>query len=343
MVDLDFKYMIKKTFVICLYATVLVLLLLHFPVLASKTQSSSADGSFIARLELKGEGPFYVGDSISVALVVEGISGVEYSLPEIGSEHLGGLELVGQDRVVKDDVKGGWRHTITYRLIGWSVGEHRISGLAIDYQDRNGKKGSVDLEELPIKITSLLPSNLSEAEILAEGLKELKKPVGLPPRYEYTWFAIGGLVLLGTVYLLLKYLKDNYRSKANNGSEPNLVKLEPAHLIALRRLESLKQQQLLAEGEFKLYYDQLSEIAREYMENRFQIRALEMTTEEFLDNLRRADFLNVASKKELAEFLQYSDLVKFAKHQPVREEGERAWEIIYGLIEQTKEEIEDEI
>lgn len=340
------KYLIKKTFAICLYSTLLVFLLIHpaFPALASKTESSSSDGSFTARLELKGEGPFYVGDSISVDLVVQGISGIEYSLPEMGPRELGGLELVGQDKAEKNDAKGGWKHTVTYRLIGWSAGEHKISGLSVKYQDQNGKKASVDLQEVPIKITSLLPSNLSEAEILAEGLKELKKPVGLPPRYEYIWFLVGVLVFLGIVYLLLRYLKDNYRrSKANDGIEPNIVQLEPAHLIALRRLESLKQQQLLEEGEFKLFYDRLSEIAREYMENRFQVRALEMTTEEFLYNLRKADFLNVAPKKELAEFLQYSDLVKFAKHQPVREEGERALAIIYGLIEQTKEEVEDEI
>ena len=345
--DLHSKYGTKKSFAIYLYSTLLFLSLLFTgsPALASKTKGHSLEGPITARLELKEEGPFYVGDSIGVDLVVEGVSGVEYSLPEIGPEQLGGLELVDRSRVEKEESKGGWKHSITYRLAGWSPGEHIISGLTVNYQDQNGKESTFNLEELSVRIASLLPANLSEAEILAEGLKELKKPIGLPPRYEYIWFVLGGLVFLGLVYLLLKYLQDNYRnrSKVNGSGGQDIVELEPAHLIALRRLESLKQQQLLEEGEFKLFYDQLSEITREYMENRFQIKALEMTTEEFLSNLGSEDFLNSDQKKAVAEFLQYSDLVKFAKHQPIREEGERALAIISELIGQTKEEIEDEI
>jgi hypothetical protein len=215
--------------------------------------------------------------------------------------------------------------------------------LTINYQDQNGSQGSLGLNELSIKITSLLPVNLNEEEILADGLKNLKKPVGLPPRYQYLGILFGGLVLLGIVYWLLKYIKIHYRSKAPDGMEQDEVKLEPAHLIALRRLEDLKAQQLLEAGEYKLFYDRLSEIAREYMENRFRIRALEMTTEEFLSSLGEQDFLNPAQKKAVIEFLQYSDLVKFAKHRPIKADGDRALAIIFGLIEETKEEVENEI
>lgn len=310
--------------------------------LAGIPEGASPDGSIKARLELKETGPFYVGDPIPVNLIVEGVSGIEYSLPELGSKELGGLELAAKDQVKKETVKGGWKHTAMYRLIGWRAGDYQITGLTINYQDRNGNQGSVALKELSIRITSLLPVNLTEEEILADGLKNPKKPVGLPPRYHYLWFLGGGLVLLGIIYLLLKYIKEHYRSKVAAGMEPEAEKVEPAHLIALRRLDGLKQDNLLEAGEFKLFYDRLSEIVREYMENRFQFRALEMTTEEFLSNLGNKDFLNLAQKKAVAEFLQYSDLVKFAKHQPLKEDGERALGIIYRLIEETKEEIVNE-
>lgn len=338
----DFKS--KQRFVKYLYLTLLsfFLALPAASALAGIPESASPDGSIKARLELKETGPFYVGDAIPVNLIVEGVSGIEYSLPELGSKELGGLELAAKDQVKKETVKGGWKHTATYRLIGWRAGDYQITGLTINYQDRNGNQGSVALKELSIRITSLLPVNLTEEEILAEGLKSSKKPVGLPPRYHYLWFLGGGLVILGIFYLLFKYIKENYRSKTAAGTEPEAVKVEPAHLIALRQLDSLKGEHLLEAGEFKLFYDRLSEILREYMENRFQFRALEMTTEEFLSNLGNKDFLNSAQKKAVAEFLQYSDLVKFAKHQPLKEDGERALEIIYRLIEETKEEIVNE-
>ncbi|MGE5604652.1 MAG: hypothetical protein ACM3YE_03060 [Bacteroidota bacterium] len=340
--SIDFKT--KQTFARYFYLT-LALLFLSLPaasISAAIPEGAPPDGSIKARLELKEAGPFYVGDSIPINLIVEGVSGVEYSLPEFGSKELGGLELAAKDQVKQEEVKDGWKHTVPYRLVGWRAGDYQISGLTINYQDRNGNQGSVALKELSIKITSLLPANLTEEEILADGLKSPKKPVGFPPRYQYLWVLCGGLVLLGLIYWLLKYLKDNYRSKVAAGMEQDAVKLEPAHHIALRRLEGLKQEHLLEAGEYKLFYDRLSEIAREYMENRFQFKALEMTTEEFLINLGNKDFLNLAQKKAVAEFLQYSDLVKFAKHQPLKEDGERALGIIYSLIEETKEEIENE-
>lgn len=341
MADRPVDFKTKRGFVGYLYLTLVsfFLALSAASTLAGIPEGAPPDGSIKARLELKETGPFYVGDAIPVNLIVEGVSGIEYSLPELGSKELGGLELAAKDQVKKEAVKGGWKHTAIYRLIGWRAGDYQITGLTINYQDRNGNQGSVALKELSIKITSLLPANLTEEEILADGLKSPKKPVGLPPRYQYFWLLCGGLVLLGIIYLLFKYIKENYRSKVAAGTEPDAVKLEPAHLIALRRLDGLKQEHLLEAGEYKLFYDRLSEILREYMENRFQFRALEMTTEEFLSNLGNKDFLNLTQKKAVAEFLQYSDLVKFAKHRPLKEDGERALEIIYRLIEETKEEI----
>ncbi len=342
MVKSSIKY--RNKIIAILITSIWVLLLWLFPVaITLAVKPADAGGSFKARLELKEQGPFYVGDSIPVDLVVQGLIGTEYLLPEFEAKQLGGLELAAKEKVKKEKVKGGWKHTISYRFIGWRAGEYQISGLTLNSQDRNGNVGSVKLKELSIKITSLLPANLNEEEVLTDGLKSLKKPVGLPPRYQYFWFLLGGIALVGLFYWLLKKLQNSHRNKVAAVMEQDLANLEPAHLVALRRLNDLKDQKLLEDGEFKLFYDRLSEIAREYMENRFQIRALEMTTEEFLTSLGRKDFLNLAQKKAMTEFLQYSDLVKFAKHQPIREEGDRALKIIYGLIEETKEEIENEI
>lgn len=308
---------------------------------AAEPERAAGDGSLKARLELEADGPFYVGDAIPVALILEGASGIEYQLPEFGSEQLGGLELTAQPRVKREKSKDGWKDKVSYRFTGWQAGEYRIAGLIVNYQDSAGKKGSINLEELRIKISSLLPANLSEAEILADGLKDLKKPVGLPPNYRYVWFFVGGLLVLALLYLLVKRWR-SFQNRKNHQVEQDLIIKEPAHQIALRRLEELRGKELLEKGEFKLFYDQLSEIVREYAENRFQIKALEMTTEEFLVGLRNLKLLNPTQKIALAEFLKYSDLVKFAKHQPLREEGERALALIYDLINDTKEQEESD-
>ncbi len=339
---IQLKYENRQLTAVLLTSALVVLLwpLSAGKVMAAKPDGDSASNLLKARLELKSQGPFYIGDIIPVNLIVEGVSGTEYLLGEFESKQLDGLELAAQDKAKKEEVKGGWRHTIPYSFLGWRAGEYRVSGLTVNFQDRTGKKGSIQVKELQIKITSLLPANLSEEEILADGLKSLKKPVGLPPRYQYFWFLLAGLALLGLIYWSLQYWRSNYRNKTVTIMDQDLIKIEPAHLIALRRLDDLRRQQFLEDGEYKLFYHRLSEIAREYMENRFQIRALEMTTEEFLISLAKMDILNLTQKTAVTDFLQYSDLVKFAKYQPAREEGEKAFSIIHGLIEETKEEVE---
>lgn len=337
------KYGIKRTFTILLTSAVLFFLPAPVRALAAQPEGTVGGESLKARLELKEDGPFYVGDPIPVNLIVEGLSGVEYLLPEFEPKQLGGLELAAGGRVEKKAGKEGWKDTVSYRFVGWQAGEYKISGLTISYHDRSGKEGSVTVEDLQLKITSVLPANLNEAELLADGLKGLKKPVGLPPQYRYIGALLGGLGLLGLIYLLFRHWRNSYRNKTAAVDEQDVKTTEPAHLIALRRLDDLRREQFLEAGEFKLFYDRLSEIAREYLENRFQFRALEMTTEEFLMSLGRMDFLEPAQKKILAEFLQYSDLVKFAKHQPLKEEGEKALLMVEGLIEETKEEVADDI
>lgn len=326
-----------------LLASIAIFPLASCNLLAAAPEGNFGEAALKAKLELKEDGPFYIGDSIPVNLIVEGLPGIEYALPEFEPKQLNGLELVSRGKVEKKAGKEGWKHTIVYRFIGWQAGEYKISGLTITYHDPSNNEGSVTVGDLQLKITSVLPANLSEAELLADGLKDPKKPLGLPPRYQYIGMFLGGLGLLGLVYLLLSHWRNSYRSKSVAEEKQELKISEPAHLIALRKLEDLRRERLLEAGEYKAFYDKLSEIAREYLENRFQFRALEMTTEEFLMSLGRMDFLSSSQKNLLAEFLQYSDLVKFAKHQPLKDEGEKALNMVQGLIEETKEEVDNDV
>ncbi len=62
------------------------------------------------------------------------------------------------------------------------------------------------------------------------------------------------------------------------------VNPDPAHVIALRDLERLMSEKLWEKGEIKAYYTRLTEILRQYLENRFSVYSLEMTTDETLDD-----------------------------------------------------------
>lgn len=111
----------------------------------------------------------------------------------------------------------------------------------------------------------------------------------------------------------------------------------PAHETAFKALQELTNKAYLKTGKVREYYFELSDIVRHYVENRFQLRAPEMTTEEFLTTLKDSKILNAEQKILLKDFLSHCDMVKFAKYLPDEKESESSYESAKRFIEETKE------
>jgi hypothetical protein len=93
----------------------------------------------------------------------------------------------------------------------------------------------------------------------------------------------------------------------------------PAYVVALGALDQLESKQLWQNEQTKAYYSELTRILREYLEGRFDVQALEMTTRQITTKLgQRTDF-DQGLAKELGKLLQLSDLVKFAQARPAVE------------------------
>ena len=83
----------------------------------------------------------------------------------------------------------------------------------------------------------------------------------------------------------------------------------------MERLSNLEEEQLWQKGEIKTYQSKLTYIVREYLENRFDIQALESTTNEIVQQLNKED-IPVELRTKMREMLNVADLVKFAKASP---------------------------
>lgn len=112
-------------------------------------------------------------------------------------------------------------------------------------------------------------------------------------------------------------------------------KPEPPYNIAIRKLQALKEEQLWEQGHDKEFYTRLIDILREYLDRRFNINAMEMTSTQ----IRRALKSNaeLASSRELInEVLEVADYVKFAKAKPLREDNIHSFNAAARFIEDTK-------
>lgn len=164
---------------------------------------------------------------------------------------------------------------------------------------------------------------------MENDIRDIKAPIDIPSYFIYFLiFCLIVLVIIAVIYLVRILLKRRKESLA-------LARKLP-HEIALERLHALRKKELIKSGMAKDHYIELSDIARRYLEDRFLLRAPEMTTEEFLAKLKDEGTLKYEHKALLREFLSACDLVKFAKYGPSEEEAENSYNAAVKLVEQTK-------
>jgi hypothetical protein len=153
----------------------------------------------------------------------------------------------------------------------------------------------------------------------------------------FPWLLLAILAGLLT-WAVIRYIRNHKKSET---AEDTFIPADPAHVIAFRELERLKSEDLWQKGEIKRYYTRLTEILRQYLENRFKVYSLELTTAETLDALIKTGFKKNGSYDDLKSVLNGADLVKFAKYNPVATENESHFQTSWKFIMTTKEVEQD--
>ena len=149
-------------------------------------------------------------------------------------------------------------------------------------------------------------------------------------------YAIYGLIALIILSLVVWYIVWYVRNKwQGRGREVKPAPKLPPHVIAIKALEELRNRKLWQNGKHKLYYSTLTEILRLYIEGRWAVGALEMTSHEILKALNNVD-IKSDSRSNLMEILFTADMVKFAKALPEAEENEQLFTYAYYFVENTK-------
>ena len=265
-----------------------------------------------------------IGDKITYTLTVKADKDIEIKFPEF-AENLGGF-------AIKDfgSSEKSWFKTKTYRqwyvLDTYVSGKYSIPEATIKYRKKGQEEyQEVSTDEITIEVESILESAEDKRDI-----REIAGPIGFPIKIPwYVWVVLALIVLAaGIAFFLFKQKK----------TQSIFIPPRPAHEIAYEALEVLKQKEYLKRREFKLYYIELSDIVRRYLENRFNLRAPEMTTEEFLNSVKDNKALSYEHKSLLRDFLSHCDLVKFAKYEPAEKEANLSFESAKRLIDQTKDQ-----
>lgn len=150
---------------------------------------------------------------------------------------------------------------------------------------------------------------------------------------DYAIYGLIALIILSlVVWYIVWYMRNRWQGR---GRDVKPVPKLPPHVIAIKALDELRNRKLWQNGKHKLYYSTLTEILRLYIEGRWSVGALEMTSHEIIKALYDVD-INSESRNNLATILITADMVKFAKALPDAEENEQLFTYAYYFVENTK-------
>lgn len=272
--------------------------------------------------------PSHVGDLLELQVIVAHPVGYSVNLPT--GVRFAPLHLVGVEEGKVESTGQALRKTFTIRLQAFALDAVRVPSFALTYVDDGGGVHTVEVPSKTITVERLL-ANESEPQRRGEDpLVSLEYPAETAETVIYSLLLGALLAALATLAWL--------RHKAR-GHEVVEIPVEAPELRARRTLAALEGRIAdLFEGDLHvLYYLELTEIAKHYLQGRFGIDALDRTTDEIRSELTRAQSkLGPLSAQEIIEFLSSSDLVKFARYAPSVEQGRADLDRIADMVERAE-------
>lgn len=270
-----------------------------------------------------------IGDQTTFSVLVEFKSGDSIVAPILADTLTKSIEIVEQlktDTTYSDDLTRTLL-TFNYLTTSFDSGYHVVP--PINYQI-NGQTVSsnptlLEVQNTPVQVDAPLAPIYDPLEVHLTFWDYLVL---------YWPYLVGSLVFLIAAFVAYKYFKNKPKQQEIIRVDPIPVS-RPAHEIALEQLRALEEEKLWQNSRTKQYYSELSIILREYLQNRYQINALELTTHEIETQFQTIELEHDVQLK-LFPLLRLADLVKFAKATPLHSENTDSIQTAYFVVEATK-------
>ena len=189
--------------------------------------------------------------------------------------------------------------------------------------------GTLALKEIPVAVDSLTDIH-DYAGTADAGLRWTDR---LPD-----WLVdYGGWILAALLAIaagLFVWFKWFYKSKGKEGVRVVERKIPP-YEAAVGALNRLREEKLCEQGQEKEYYTRLTEILRVYLQDRFGINAMEMTSSEILEALKANEETRL-TRRYMSEILSMADFVKFAKVRPLPDDNVKTFRSAMQFVEDTR-------
>lgn len=260
-----------------------------------------------------------VGDVFHAAVRLELAEGARIAAPD-SLDLVADVEHAGRREVRIDTAGGVRRATITYPLAAWRPGAYELPPVPIRIMD--AQRDTMLSVQLPaFEVSSVLPADTAGIEP-----KPAKDVLGA----NRLWWPILLALLIAALIATALYI---WWKRRRRGVEEPLVftPAVPPLDAALAQLAALRREGLIERGEFRVFYERLTETLRHYaaaIEPRWSV---DLTTSELATRLR-AD-AGMQDALELTRILGEADMVKFARAVTTRDNAARDLDAARAWVE----------
>lgn len=267
---------------------------------------------------------------LSLEVVCDANQRVEMPPFKAGMEVLPNVEVVKVSPVDTASLNAGKRkqYRQDYLLTAWDSALYYLPPLPVTVDDSLYESKSLAMKVFTVDVDTLNYNKYFD----------IKDVMPAPFSYDdWKWVTAVGLlnaVLAVCFILLLIALITGKPLIRIRKRKPK----EPAHQVALREIERIKEERTWAREGSKEYYTQLTDTLRTYIKERYGFNALEMTSTEIIERLMQED--NPGALNELNGLFQTADLVKFAKHETQINENDANLLTALEYVQQTKREVD---
>jgi hypothetical protein len=279
---------------------------------------------------------YLIGDYINYTLEIRADKNIEVTTPFI-RDSLKQVEIIKELPPVVNEEQNVKSTTYGYIISYYDSASITIPPIAVRYKSQDSDEEKVALSN-PVTFTVHTVAVEAQADI-----KDVKEPLTIP--LDWKFILIIALIVLIVLVVAYYFYRRYKKKKAEMPVKKKIIKI-PAHVRALTALSNLENEKLWQKGAVKEYHSKITGIIRGYFEERFNLPALELTSSEQMEQLKKVPdaeiILSITN-----EFLNNADLVKFAKFQPMPSVNEammnQAKEIVNQTILKETVQVEEEV
>lgn len=312
------------------YLVLISMMLLSFAAIAQKGEIVYQKGAFLKQLQERDS--ILIADQVLYGFDLKGVeAGTMFAFPSVKDTLMDNVEIIGSwkfDTLKVTKGKKGAPDILDLQggivITSFEEGQYALPPLTLQ---RRSQDGVVDTLVFDSQMLEVRVMPVDTATFKVHDIKgQIRYPVTF--REILPWLGLGlcivGILALA-VWLIMRYMRKR------NGEAENR---EPAHIVALRKLDRYRGNKMWAPEKQKAFYSGITDTLREYMDARYDIGAMEMTTSEIMCSLKKTDVPDEL-QEGLKDLFERADFVKFAKFTASDEDNAAALPLAVRFVTTT--------